>query len=260
MDGAGPATRGLPPSRPRAERARHVADMLRQQITGGRFADGPLPDERTLGIQLAASRNAVREALGLLRAEGLITRRRGIGTTVVMPKYGHGLDQLAGLAEALTDHGTVTNEVRAAHVVPHPPAAVVERLELDPGAGAVCIERLRRLGGLPLSLDTTYLAPDVGEDLLGCDLAGRDLFALIEETTGCRLGQAAVSVHAVNAGPDTAALLEIAPGSAVFAVERLTRLADGRPVDVESMHIRADRLTFQATLRRGGSAGPATPS
>jgi GntR family transcriptional regulator len=36
----------------------------------------------------------------------------------------------------------------------------------------------------------------------------------------------------------------------VFAIERLTRLADGRPVDLESMHIRADRLTLQATLHR----------
>jgi GntR family transcriptional regulator len=234
----------------RAEHARRVADVLRQQITGGRFGHGLLPDERALGTELAASRNVIREALGLLRSEGLITRRQGVGTIVVMPKYGHGLDRLAGLAEALTGYGPVTNEVRAARTIANPPAAVAERLELEPGTDVVYIERLRRLGGLPLSLDTTYLAPDIGADLLGHDLAGRDLFALIEETTGRRLGQAEVSVHAVNAGPDTAALLEIEPGAAVFAIERLTRLADGRPVDAESVHIRADRLMLQATLHR----------
>jgi GntR family transcriptional regulator len=237
----------------RAERARQVADVLRQQITAGTFADGVLPDERTLGSRFGASRNAVREALGLLRAEGLLTRRQGVGTIVAMPKHGHGLDRLAGLAESLT--GTVTNEVRAARVVARPPDAIAERLDLPEGGSAVYIERLRRLDGLPLSLDTTYLALDVGEGLLGCDLAGRDLFALIEETTGRRLGSAEVSVHAVNAGPDTAALLEIRLGAAVFAIERLTRFADGRPIDVESMHIRADRLTLHATLYR--SPGPA---
>jgi GntR family transcriptional regulator len=237
-------------SRPRAERARQVADVLRQQITAGSYPGGLLPDEHTLCRQLTASRNAVREALGLLRAEGLITRRQGVGTTVVMPKYGHGLDELAGLAEALEGYGTVTNEVRAAHLVADPPAAVAARLALEPGAATVYIERLRTLGGLPLSLDTTYLTVDIGRRLLDCDLAGRDLFALIEETSGCRLGSAEVSVHAVSAGPDTAGLLEIAPGAAVFAIERLTRLVDGRPVDAESMHIRADRLTLQATLHR----------
>jgi hypothetical protein len=63
-------------------------------------------------------------------------------------------------------------------------------------------------------------------------------------------GSAEISVHAVNAGPDTASLLEVPVGAAVFAIERLTRLQDGRPVDLESMHIRADRLILQATLHR----------
>ncbi|GAA4538436.1 GntR family transcriptional regulator [Amycolatopsis samaneae] len=237
-------------SRPRAERARQVADTLRRQIADAAFADGVLPDEHTLGTRLGASHNAVRDALALLRAEGLITRRQGIGTTVVMPKYGHGLDQLTGLAEALTGHGTVTNEVRTAHSVPRPPAAIAERLDLSRDTEVICIERLRRLGGIPLSLDTTYLTADIGRPLLDRDLTGRDLFALIEETTGERLGSAEVAVHAVTAGPDTAALLDIPSGAAIFAIERLTRLADGRAVDAESIHLRADRLTLRATLRR----------
>jgi GntR family transcriptional regulator len=237
-------------SRPRAERARQVADVLRQQITSGAFNDGLLPDERVLGAELGASRNAVRDALRLLRDEGLITRRQGVGTLVVMSKYGHGLERLEGLAETLIDHGEVRNEIRAAHFVDHPPAAIARRLELSPGDGVIYLERLRRLGGLPLSLDTTYLVTDIGEPLLNCDLGGQDIFLLIEETTGRRLGSAEVAVHAVNADPDTAALLDIRAGAAVFAIERLTRLPDGRPIDAESIRIRADRLTLQATVHR----------
>lgn len=192
--------------RPRAERARALADALRQQITDDAFADGVLPDERDLGRRFGASRNAVRDALALLREEGLITRRRGVGTTVLLPKYAHGLDRLTGLAEELTGRGTVTNEVRVAVEVPALPAAIASRLEVPAGAGGVYVERLRRLDGLPLSLDTSYLAR----------------------------------------------LLGIGPGAAVFALERLTRLADGRPVDAESIRIRADRMALRATLRRGG--------
>lgn len=225
--------------------------MLRQQITTGRFERGVLPDERSLGASLGASRNAVREALGLLRDEGLLSRRRGVGTTVVMPKYGHGLDRLTGLAETLDGYGPVTNEVRAIRVVPRPPAAIVERLELAGDAAAVYLERLRRLNGLPLSLDTTWLTADVGRPLMDCDLEHRDVFALVEEVTGNRLGTAEVTVHAVNADQDTATLLDVPLGAAVFAIERLTRLVDGRPVDVESLRVRADRLTLQATLHRG---------
>lgn len=241
-------------SRPRAERARRVADALRRQIAAGDFADGAIPDEQALAARFSASRNTVREALRLLGDEGLIRRRRGVGTTVVTPKYGHGLDRLAGLAETLTGHGTVTNEVRVAEVVRDPPAAVAEQLGLAPGAPAVHLERLRRLDGLALSLDDTYLPADVGRAVLGGDLAGRDLFALIEETSGRALGRADVAVHAVAADRATAGLLDVPPGAAIFRIDRLTRLADGRPVDAETLRIRADRMTLTATLHRGRPA------
>ncbi|MFF4470127.1 GntR family transcriptional regulator [Streptomyces sp. NPDC001599] len=242
--------------RPRAERARELADALRQQITDDAFADGVLPDERDLGRRFGASRNAVRDALALLREEGLITRRRGVGTTVLLPKYGHGLDRLTGLAEELTGRGTVTNEVRVAAEVPVLPAAIAARLEVPVGTGGVYVERLRWLDGLPLSLDTSYLTVEVGRAVLAGDLRDRDVFGLIEEAAGARLGRAEVAVHAVNADPGTARLLGIGPGAAVFALERLTRLADGRPVDAESIRIRADRMALRATLCR---AGPRTP-
>lgn len=240
-------------SRPRAKRAQKAADTLRKQILAGAFADGVLPDEHTLGIELSASRNAVRQALGALREEGLIVRRQGVGTTVLAPKYGHGLDQLTGLAEALAGYGTVVNEVRTARLLVPAPPEVAEKLSLPPSVGVVQIERLRRLGELPLSFDVTYLTRAVGEPLLECDLTGHDLFALIEEIAGRELGRAEVIVDAVTASSEIAAVLEIPAGTAVFAIHRLTRLADGHPVDVEWIHVRADRLSLHATLYRSGA-------
>ncbi|WP_326674323.1 MULTISPECIES: GntR family transcriptional regulator [unclassified Streptomyces] len=234
----------------RAVRARRVADVLRQRIVEGDYESGTLPDERVLGRSLGATRNVVRAALDLLRDEGLVTRRRGIGTLVTARKAGHGLGRLTGLAEELTPYGTVTNEVREARLVQHAPPAVAERLMLPDGSAAVYIERLRHLDGSPLSLDSTWLAPDIGGPLLGLDLAWRDLFALIEENSGVRLGSAEITVHAVTAEPDTAQLLGIPNGSALFAIDRLTRLADGRPVDLESLRVRGDRFALHTVLER----------
>jgi GntR family transcriptional regulator len=228
-----------------------VADVLRQRISSGSFANGVLPDERALAEQLSASRNAVREALTLLSEEGLVMRRRGVGTVVVTPTYGHGLDRLAGLAEALAGHGTVTNEVLLTEVAADPPAEIAERLCLDSGAAAVRIERIRRVNGEPLSLDSTYLTADIGRGVLRGDLETRDIFAVIEETTGCPLGRAEIEVRAAGAGPETAALLGIRAGAAIFVIDRLTRMSDGTPVDAELLRIRADRMTLRATLYRG---------
>jgi GntR family transcriptional regulator len=132
-----------------------------------------------------------------------------------------------------------------------PPAAIAKRLRA-PGR-VVYVERLRRLNGLPLSLDLTYLAPDIGEPLLGEDLEHNDIFALIESHAGQRLGGAGLAVEAVTADPHSAAVLEVPPGAAVLMVERLAHLADGRPVDLEYIRIRGDRLVLRGELSRTGA-------
>jgi GntR family transcriptional regulator len=113
--------------RPRADRARQVADLIRQELRDRGPHGGALPDERLLAGQFGATRNAVRDALDLLRREGLIERLPGVGTVPAQPKVPHGLARLMGLAEVLRGHGGVRNEVRAAAPI-RPPVAVARRL------------------------------------------------------------------------------------------------------------------------------------
>ncbi|MFJ5261560.1 GntR family transcriptional regulator [Streptomyces sp. NPDC088387] len=233
----------------RADRARQLADLIRHQLLAGTFPDGVLPHETTLAGDYRASRNTVREALDLLRAEGLVDRLPGVGTVVVGQKYPHGLDRLMGLAETLREHGRVTNEVRTLGPVPAP-APVADRLRVPPGADVLYFERLRRLDGVPLSLDLTYLPLDIGTELLGSDLENTDVFRLLEATTGSRLGHAEITLEAVNADAHSAAVLETPRGAALLMLERLTHLSDGRPVDLEFIRFRGDRITMSGLLHR----------
>ncbi|GAB7103674.1 GntR family transcriptional regulator [Streptomyces phaeofaciens] len=233
----------------RADAARQLADLLRRQLLTGGFPDGTLPHESTLAAEYRASRNTVRQALDLLRAEGLVERLPGVGTVVVAEKYPHGLDRLMGLAETLREHGRVTNEVRTMGPVAAP-APVADRLRTAPGSDVLYIERLRRLNGLPLSLDLTYIPLDIGADLLGADLENNDVFRLLEAITGRRLGHAEITLEAVNADANSAAVLEAPRGAAVLMLERLTHLADGRPVDLEFIRFRGDRISMSGLLHR----------
>jgi GntR family transcriptional regulator len=235
--------------RRRADRARQVADVLRRQVLSGTFTGGTLPAESRLAEDFGVSRNAVRAALDLLRTEGLVERVPGVGTVVAEPKFPHGLDHLLGLAEVMRGHGDVTNEVRTTGIVT-PPGPIAARLAVPAGTRVVYIERVRRLGGLPLSLDLTYLSLDIGTPLLGEDLVNNDIFGLIERFTGDSLGLAEVTIEAINADQHSAAVLETPPGTALLMVERLTHLADGRPVDLEYIRFRGDRLAMRGQLRR----------
>ncbi|MEV6598696.1 GntR family transcriptional regulator [Actinoplanes sp. NPDC051346] len=239
--------------RRRADRARQVADVLRHQVLAGAFPRGQLPREPQLCQDFDVSRNTVREALALLADEGLVERSPGVGTTVLTEKYAHGLHRLMGLGETLHSQGAITNDVRTAALI-RAPAPVAQRLGISDGEPVVYLERLRRLDGVPLSLDLTYLPRDIGEPLLTADLAGQDIFVLIERIAGQPLGTADISFEAVNADPHSADLLDAPARAALLMVERLTRLADGRAVDLEWIRFRGDRLTMHGQLQRGAAA------
>ena len=70
---------------PRSDRAVYlqVSDIVRNDIVKGRLKPGDdLPSEASLGQTLGVGREAIRQALGVLRAEGLIVTERGFGSRV----------------------------------------------------------------------------------------------------------------------------------------------------------------------------------
>jgi GntR family transcriptional regulator len=238
----------LPIRQPRAARARQVADVLRHQIHSGAYDDS-LPGETELAAEFSVSRNTIREALTTLKIEGLIERGPKVGTHVAQRKYDHGLDTLLGLKETFKSYGEVRNEVRAAMSVSAPPA-VAQRLRLELGQQVVFIERLRYLGGLPLSLDLTYLEPEIGAQVLTHSLESNDIFALIEQLTGRHLGAASLALEAIPADAHSAAALQVPDGAPLLMLERLTSLDDDRPVDLEYIRMRGDRITMRGNLIR----------
>jgi GntR family transcriptional regulator len=221
---------------------------LRQQIHTGAYPDG-LPGEHELAAEFLVSRNTIREALTILKNEGLIDRSPKVGTHVAQRKYDHALDALLGLKETFKHLGEVRNEVRAAMPVAAPPS-VARRLQLEPSEPAVLVERLRYLGDLPLSLDLTYLTPEIGNQILRHPLETNDLFALIEELSGQRLGEASLALEAIPADAHSAATLQVPDGAPLLMLERLTSLDDGTPVDLEYIRMRGDRITMRGSLLR----------
>ena len=77
------------------------------------------------------------------------------------------------------------------------------------------------------------------------------MFALIEQVTGQRLGGATLAVESVAADAHSAAILQVPDGAPVLLLERLTHLDDGRPVDLEYIRMRGDRITLRSNLIRG---------
>ncbi|TLH72373.1 GntR family transcriptional regulator [Mycolicibacterium phocaicum] len=233
--------------------------MLRGQILDGVYgglaaARLLLPPENELAAELGVSRNAIREALELLRGEGLITRVQGAGTFVTGAKLSQRIDRLEGLAESLAGHQLpVENTVMSARESVASPF-VAAKLQVPEGAPILFIERLRSVGGVPLSLDTTSLR--IGAIPVDANLADQDVFSLIETELGMRLGWAEITVESVSADADTAKLLQIRPGAPLLLLHRLTHLEDGTPFDLETVRYRGDRCSLITTAARDSAPPP----
>lgn len=74
---------------------RSVVAALRELIAAGYAIDERLPNEKKLAEDLDVSRGSVREALGVLEAEGVVNRRWGVGTFVSAPRQSSSLSMSA---------------------------------------------------------------------------------------------------------------------------------------------------------------------
>ena len=174
----------------------------------------------------------------------------GAGTFVTGAKLRQGLERLEGLAESLAGHHLpVDNRVLSVREAAATPF-VARKLGIPEGSPTVFVERLRSVGGVPLSLDTSSLRPEALSVLQGADLAHLDVFSLLEDKLGLTLGWAEVTTEAVSADEATADLLRIRTGAPLLLLHRLTYLDDETPFDLEAIRYRGDRLCLVTTIPR----------
>ena len=234
-----------------------VRETLRERILDGTYAPhAQLPSESEMVALFKVSRITVRQALSDLQRENLIFKIPGKGTFVAKPKAFQQLGQLEGFAESMGRMGyEIRNQVTSHKTVPASPR-VAQRLGLAEGTPVAQIKRVRHLNRAPVSYEVTYLPHAIGERLRQADLAGRDIFLILENDYGTALDHADLSIDAVAADASTAALLGVAPGSPLLRMDRLTHTDDGRPLDYEQLYCRSDNFQYRLRIARHAAHQP----
>lgn len=211
--------------------ARRLRDLLRAELRSGAFGTGRLPSESELMARHRASRDVVRAALDLLRKDGLIERRRGLGTVAIREEY-----VVAGAPppadRSLEEHlglGRISPRLLHWAWLPAPPVIAGRLGEVAAGADCLCIEYVLLLDDRPLAVFTNYLrAPEAS----GLDQATfRDDFYTLLYSSGVDLTGCDVGVQAGHADECAAALLHILPGEPVLLVEQTIRDPAGCAID-----------------------------
>jgi len=225
-----------------------IAENLRAAVADGRLRPGDrLDNELDLCARLGVSRPTVRQAIQTLVQDGMVVRRRGLGTVVAARPIQRPL-ALTSLYDDLVTAGrrpaTRVLEVAWRDADEHTAAA----LAVEVGAPVVSIQRLRSAGGRPLALMHNDLAADWVEGLdVESALEERGLYGLLRRR-GAVFHAAEQAIGARRPDAREARLLGVPRTATLLTMDRVAYDPDGRPIEQGSHAYLADRYAFRVTL------------
>lgn len=234
-----------------------IADELRERIERGELAPGDdVPTEAQLAKQWRTSRGPIRNALAVLRAEGLIESGRGRPSRVAKRKAGQRVDVSIAFTRWAQDIGAEpganTQEVR----LRRPSDEEAEVLDLSEDGRVVEVLRVRLLDGRQAMLERLVYTEDVGRQLFDVDLDTVSITEYLDER-GFAFEEVDHEIEAVAADPVDVGLLDVQLGTPLLRLRRVSRDADGRTFECSEDRYRADlvRFTVSATGRSISSDG-----
>ena len=241
--------------KPRVPRYHRIAESLRAEIRGGTLAPGArLANQRALAHRYGVTLMTLRQALGVLERDRLITRRHGLGTFVAAPSIDYDILQLRRFAGDLSAKGERVSTRLLGTRFARADRRAARALRLDPGARVLAVERLRLVGGRPMSLQRSFLAPGIGEEVARADLAVTPLHQVLEFKLGVAIDRASETVSAVRLGPREARRLGCRAGAAAFESERVSYERGGGPIVFDRVFIPGDRFRITRELHYDGAS------
>jgi GntR family transcriptional regulator len=249
----------MPPRRAVAPRRRQKLVALHHQVyltlrnelirghyggAGGRAA-AALPAENDLAAEFKVSRVTIRRALAALEQEGLVVRRHGAGTFPA-PMAGHlrRARDVEGLYDDLNELlGSYEREVLAFRRM-KTPAFVLNQVE-DFGVDCLHLSVLSKEGDTPVHLNFQYVPGRYAELLEPLPRGdGRLLLLLLLQDRGVRPGTIDLNISSTAADLATSTRLDVQVGIPLIAMRRISRDAQGAPLEYFEALTRPDRFTY----------------
>jgi GntR family transcriptional regulator len=223
--------------------------LLRNRILDGTIAQGTrLPGEQDLAVAFGVSRITAKRALDELAAEELVDRRRGRGTHVTYHYEQQPVRApLVAMLENLADMGRHTRITVLAveHVMP--PGDVRADLNLDKGARAWHVVRVRRSeDGIPFAYYESWTS-GITRGLTRRDLEGRLRLEILREN-GVELTRIEQYLSAASATAAVAGELQMSPGDPVLTLTRHSFDRAGALVDILFAQYHPKRFHYRMTL------------
>ncbi len=224
-----------------------IAERIRADIVSGTLSEGlKLPSQRELAQEFQTTLMTVRQALELLEDEELVRTEHGRGMFVTSPRIKeYDRERLFGFdAEMGLRHQKIeTRLLRGQAVLIHPEAALL--LGYPGGVTPGSIRRLRVLDGVPIVLQSSFLAPRLS-GLLDVYDQDRSLYEQVAAHGGQAVVMTKEILMPVALDLESAALLARDAGSAAVLSARMSRSGDGEALVYDEAVIAGDSFFISA--------------
>jgi len=217
-----------------------IQSAIRKRIDSGQLQPGDaVASERDLAKIHQVSLMTARHALASLEHDGVVERRRGIGTFVAAPRI-H-FNKLMSYTEQMASRSlTAASKVLFAKIMDNEPE-VAARLSLPPTSSVIKLERLRHAAGEPFALETCYLSAAEFPGLLDTAVGRESLFGILERNHKVVLGYADEEVDATAADPRIAELLGVPRRDPLLRIRQLIYSTKGKAIMYVLGFYRSDR-------------------
>lgn len=211
-----------------------------------------LPGEFALAEHLGISRLVVHRALRELVSDGVLERKRAVGTFVAKPAKREFLVEgsLFSLSEGLAKSKLeFSNRILTQEIIPAT-GEVMQALKLSEGSRVVHLVSLRCIRELPFAVEEMYLPYDRFPLMATQNLNNASTYATLGELYNAYPYEAVDRVSADGATRQEAMLLEVRINQPVLRVRRIALNKSGEPIEYTVAAFHADRYQIVARVRK----------
>ena len=228
-----------------------VEEYLRKLIESAKAKSGGfLPKEVELSNRLGVSRNTIRQATNKLENEGLIIRKKGVGTRVAERRSMQtGLDHWYSFTREMQEKGIVVTNLRLKVEWTLVNDTIRNFFLTDENKKILKLSKLKgEESGEPIVYFESWFHPRIGAG--DQDDFNRPLYSMLEEKYGIVVARSQEHIKASAAG-SMAKRLGVDPGFPVLIRERFVYDIGDRPVEYNVGYYRSDKFTYSIDIKKG---------
>ena len=228
-----------------------VEQLLRKLIQLQEYIDGKLlPNETALASRLGISRNTLRAGIDKLVYDGLLERKRGVGTKVIQRKV---------CSARLGSWISFTKEMEKQGIKAETFYTVFSRVKADEklsdifsvrvGTELCCLERVKGYKGIRVLHSISYFHPRIR--LNGNEDFTIPLYDILENDYDVVASSSFEKISAVCADKVLSEFLYVKEGFPLLCRDRTVTDPGGRVIEYNIHHHRSDKYVYTVNIERG---------